>query len=56
MFVPTKLPVQYNLITKYLIYSIVGKFDGGLNLTIDDAYIKLNPVNINIDSLLLLSL
>ena len=29
-------------------YCIEGKFDGGLNLTVDDARIKLNPVNINI--------
>ena len=25
-------------------YCIAGKFDGGLNLTIDDAHVKLNPL------------
>ena len=56
MFDPTKLPVQCDLVTKYLIYSIAGRLDGGLNFTVDDAHVKLNPINVNIDSLLSLSL
>ena len=48
MFVPTKFPVQRDLVTKYLIYSIAGRFDGGLNLTVDYAHVTLNPVNVNI--------